>query len=130
VTSTGRMVVWFVLAGGGLILLSHLIRTVNRPPFSWLRRALETPVGVPLPPKDAPGALYYRPYPRRLSLNLLALVLGPVYYLLVGLWTHTAILVSLVLLSGGLLAPFVWIYCGVKANEDVLEFRVANRSVY
>ncbi|MDR7417653.1 MAG: hypothetical protein QN178_01940 [Armatimonadota bacterium] len=129
-TSTGWMVIWFVLAGAGLIVLSHLIRTVDRPPFSWLRRLLEAPIGIPLPSKDASGALYYRPYPRRLSLNLLALVLGPVYYLLVGLWTHAAIMTSLVILSGGLLAPVVWIYCGVKANEDLLEFRVANRSVY
>jgi hypothetical protein len=53
-----------------------------------------------------------------------------VYYLLIGLWTHTAIMLILILVSGGLLAPLVWIYCGLKANEDLLEFRVASRSVY
>jgi hypothetical protein len=128
--SAGWMVIWFVLAGGGLLVLSSLIRTVNRQPFSTLRRILEAPVGMPLPAGDAPGDLYYRPYPHRLSLNWIALVLGPVYYLLVGLWTHTAIMVTLILLSGGLLAPLVWAYCGLKANEDLLEFRVASRSVY
>ncbi|MDR7543932.1 MAG: hypothetical protein QN120_06765, partial [Armatimonadota bacterium] len=59
-----------------------------------------------------------------------ALILGPVYYVLVGLWVHAAIMAILVGVSGGLLAPFVWLYCGLKANEDVLEFRVASRSVY
>jgi hypothetical protein len=76
------------------------------------------------------AARYHRPYPGRLSLNWPALVLGPAWYLLAGLWTHASIQVTLVFLSGGLLAPFVWLYCGLKANEDLLEFRVARDSVY
>jgi hypothetical protein len=128
--SAGWMVIWFLLIGGGLLVLSHLIRTANRPPFTWLRKVLESPIGVTVPSREAPGDFYYRPYPRRLSLNWIALILGPVYYLLVGLWTHVAIMLVLIGLSGGLLAPLVWVYCGLKANEDFLEFRVASRSVY
>jgi hypothetical protein len=126
----GLWVIGFIVVCGALILLSNLIRTVNRPPFSWLRRILETPMGIPLPARDKPGELYYRPYPRRLSLNWIAMILGPIYYTLVGLWTHASIMLILILLSGGLLAPLVWLYCGLKANEDVLEFRVARDSVY
>jgi hypothetical protein len=128
--SAGWMVIGFLLAGGGLLILSHLIRTVDRLPFTWLRRVLEYPVGLPALSREAPADLYYRPYPPRLSLNWLALILGPVYYVLVGLWVHAAIMAILVGVSGGLLAPFVWLYCGLKANEDVLEFRVASKSVY
>jgi hypothetical protein len=129
-TSTGWMVIGFLGACGGLLLLSYLIRTVDRPPFSWLRHVLDTPVGLALPSKEAPEDLYYRSYPRRLSLNVPALVLGPVWYLLAGLWVHASILFTLLFLSGGLLAPLVWLYCGLKANEDRLEFRVARKSVY
>lgn len=128
--STGWIVIGFLGAGGGLVLLSYLLRTVDRPPFSWLRNLLEVPVGVALPSKEAPGELYSRPYPKRLSLNVLALILGPVWYLLTGLWVHASILFTLIFVSGGLLAPFVWLYCALKANEDLLEFRVARRSVY
>ena len=128
--STGWMVIGFLAAGGGLLLLSYLIRAVNRPPFSWLRNLLETPVGLALPSKEAPGELHYGPYPKRLSLNVIALILGPVWYLLTGLWVHASILFTLIFVSGGLLAPFVWLYCALKANEDLLEFRVAGKSVY
>lgn len=129
-TSAGWTIIGFVLGGIGLIVLSHLIRTVDRFPFSILRRVLETPVGVPLLARETPAELYYRPYPRRLSWNWVALILGPLYYVLVGLWTHAAILGLLVILSAGLLAPLVWLYCGLKANEDLLEFRVASKSVH
>lgn len=129
-TSAGMIVIIFILAGLALILLTYLIRTVNRRPFSWVRRVLDAPVGVTLPSKEAPGAIYYRTYPPRLSMNWLALILGPFWYLLVGLWVHASILVTLVFLTGGLLAPFVWLYCGLKANEDLVEFRVARNTVY
>ncbi|MDR7549490.1 MAG: hypothetical protein QN131_06060 [Armatimonadota bacterium] len=128
-TQSGWIVVGFVLVVLGLVVLSHLIRTVNRRPFTWLRRVLETPVGLPLPAQD-PAALYYRRYPPRLHVNWLALILGPVWYLLVGLWVHASIMGTLLFVSGGLLAPFVWLYCGLKADEDLLEFRVARDSVY
>ena len=95
-----------------------------------IRRVLEVPVGIPLPAQQNPSSLYYREYPRRLQINWLALILGPVWYLLVGLWVHASIMASIVFLSGGLLAPFVWLYCGLKADEDLLEFRIARHNVY
>ncbi len=97
---------------------------------SWIRRILDTPVGIELPRRPDPADLYYRPYPRRLQINWLALILGPVWYLLVGLWVHASIMLSIVFLSGGLLAPIVWLYCGLKADEDLHEFRIAQHNVY
>ncbi len=129
-TSSGMIVVTVLLVGIGLAVLSRLIQTVSRPPFTWLRKLLDIPVGIALPSREPSDALYYRQYPTRLSLNVPALILGPVWYLLAGLWVHVSIFFSLVFVSGGLLAPFVWVYCGFKANEDLLEFRVSRRSVY
>jgi hypothetical protein len=129
-TTTGSYVIGFILTGLGLIALSRLIQTVDRAPFSTLRRWMEVQVGVPLLSRADPASLYYHPYPSRLTFNWAAFILGPVYYLLVGLWVHASIMAILVVVSGGLLAPVVWLYCGLKANEDVLEFRVASKSVY
>jgi hypothetical protein len=78
----------------------------------------------PIPP------LYHQPMPPRLSVNWLALILGPVWYFATGLWVHASILLTIAFLSGGLLAPVVWLYAGLKANEDLLEARLARRSVY
>jgi len=81
--------------------------------------------------KDDPLAtLYHRPMPRRLSINWAALVLGPVWYFGAGLWVHGSILLTIAFLSGGLLAPLVWLYAGFKANEDLLDARLMRRSVY
>lgn len=126
--TSGILVLTVVATTLALVVLSHLIRTSARRPFPWLRRVLDTPVG--LPTREAPSDLYARPYPPRLSLNIPALILGPAWYLLAGLWIHASIQATLVFVSGGLLAPLVWLYCGLKANEDLLEFRVARRSVY
>lgn len=80
---------------------------------------------------DAPiPALYHRPMPRRLSWNWLAFIFGPIWYIARGLWVHATIMVGLYLLSGGILLPFVHIYCGLKANEDALEFRIQKDSFY
>lgn len=98
--------------------------------FGWINRVLDIEVGLPMPRQENPSELYYRPYPQRLQVNVLALILGPVWYLLVGLWVHATILFSLLLLSGGLLFPIVWLYCGLKASEDLLEFRIARHNVY
>ncbi len=95
-----------------------------------INRILDMPVGIEWPKEPGPEDLYYRPYPRRLSLNVPALILGPVWYMAVGLWVHATIMLSMVFLSGGLLAPFAWLYCGLKANEDFLEFRIARHNVY
>jgi hypothetical protein len=97
---------------------------------SWVRRVLDTPVGIEFPRRPDPADLYYRPYPRRLQLNVPALILGPIWYLLVGLWVHVTIMLSMIFLSGGLLAPIVWLYCGLKGSEDLLEFRIARDTVY
>jgi hypothetical protein len=68
--------------------------------------------------------------PPRLRINGLALVLGPIWYFLVGLWVHGVILLSIIFLSGGLLLPFVWLYAALKADEDLLDARLMKRSVY
>jgi hypothetical protein len=68
--------------------------------------------------------------PPRLSWNWAAALLGPFWYLWRGLWAHFCALTAVVLLSGGLLAPFVWLYCAVKANEDLWELRKARWSAY
>lgn len=75
-------------------------------------------------------SLYHRPMPARLRINWLALVLGPVWYFLAGLWVHGVILLSITFLSGGLLLPFVWLYAALKADEDLLDARLMRRSVY
>jgi len=71
--------------------------------------------------------LYHLPMPPRLQVNWLALVLGPFWYFLVGLWVHGSILLTLAFLSGGILVPFVWIYAALKANEDLLDARVMRK---
>jgi len=79
---------------------------------------------------DPLTTLYHRPMPPRLGVNWPALVLGPIWYLVTGLWVHGFILLSIAFLSGGLLAPFVWLYAGLKADEDLLEARLMRRSFY
>ena len=94
-----------------------------------LRKVLETPVGIAR--KDDPlVTLYHQPLPPRLKWNWWALLLGPFWYCGRGLWIHGVILLTIAFLSGGLLIPFVWLYAALKANEDLLEFRIARRSVY
>lgn len=128
-----------VLVVGAIWAIAYLLalaRTFARPAWDrvggWINRILDIQVGVPMPRQaaEAPRDLYYRPYPGRLQINWLALILGPIWYLLVGLWVHASILISLLFLSGGALFPIVWLYCGLKANEDLLEFRIARENVY
>lgn len=81
--------------------------------------------------KDDPlTTLYHRPLPPRLSINWWALLFGPFWYLGKGLWVYAAILLTIVFLSGGVLFPFVWLYAGLKADEDLLDAQLARRSVY
>ncbi len=81
--------------------------------------------------KDDPlTTLYHRPLPPRLAINWWALVLGPFWYLAKGLWVYASILFTIVFLSGGILIPFVWLYAGLKADEDLLDARIAQRSYY
>lgn len=92
-------------------------------------RVLETPVGIARP-DDPLATLYHQPLPPRLKWNWWALFFGPFWYFGTGLWIHGVILLTITFLSGGLLLPFVWLYAGLKANEDLLEFRIARRSYY
>ncbi len=85
---------------------------------------------VSLPARGDPPDLYTRPSPPRLSWNWGALILGPFWYLFQGLWVHGVILLVLTFVSGGLLAPLAWLYAALKADEDLLEFRIARKSVY
>ena len=94
-----------------------------------IRRLLDRPVGWGRA-EDPLRTLYHRPLPPRLRVNWLALVLGPLWYFLVGLWVQGVILLTIVFLSGGLLLPLVWLYSGLKADEDLLDARRWRRSVY
>ena len=90
---------------------------------------LDRPIGIERKANPL-DMLYHRQMPPRLGFNWLALVLGPFWYFFVGMWVLGAILLSIAFLSGGLLAPFVWIYAGLKANEDLLDYRITQRSFY
>lgn len=79
---------------------------------------------------DPLTTLYHQPLPPRLQINWWALLLGPFWYLARGMWVLASILFTIVLLSGGILVPFVWLYAGLKANEDFLDARIAQRSYY
>jgi hypothetical protein len=109
------------LVGG----LGRILRALTHP----VRRVLDLPVG-PRGPHDPLLTLYHRPMPPRLQVNWWALLLGPFWYLFTGLWTHAVILLTIVFLSGGLLAPLAWLYAGLKANEDLLEARIVRHSYY
>ncbi len=109
------------LAGG----LGRLWRSAG----GAVRKVLDLPVGLGRE-EDPLQTLYHRPMPPRLQVNWWALLLGPFWYLATGLWTHAVILFTIVLFSGGLLAPLVWLYAGLKANEDLLEARIVRRSYY
>ena len=122
---TFRIVTVGVLAALAVILWIAYSRSR---PAGAIRRALAREVS--LPARGDPADLYERPSPPRLSWNWAALVLGPFWYLFQGLWVHGVMLASLAFLSGGMLAPLVWLYAGLKGNEDLLEFRIARRSVY
>ena len=68
--------------------------------------------------------------PPKLGWNWGAFFLGPMWYLFEGLWVYTVILTCLLMLSGGILLPFVMVYSGLKANETLEDARLAHHSVY
>jgi hypothetical protein len=68
--------------------------------------------------------------PPKLGWNWGAFFLGPVWYFFHGLWVHAVILTILIVLSGGILLPFVMLYGGLKANETLEDARLARHSVY
>lgn len=94
-----------------------------------IRRFFNFPIGWERK-EDPIRTLYHRPMPSRLRINWLALILGPFWYFVTGMWIHGVILLTLVFLSGGLLLPLVWLYAALKADEDFLDHRLMRRSVY
>ena len=68
--------------------------------------------------------------PAKLGWNWWAFFLGPVWYLAEGLWVHAIIMTLLIGLSAGILWPFVAVYSATKANETLVDFRLARHSYY
>jgi hypothetical protein len=66
----------------------------------------------------------------KLGWNWGAFFLGPIWYLLNGLWVHAVILAILILLSGGILIPFVMLYGGLKANETRQDAQLARHTLF
>jgi hypothetical protein len=59
-----------------------------------------------------------------------ALLLGPFWYLSHGLTKKGLFLLAIALLSVGLAAPFIWVYCAVRAKTDFYECHLSDRSRY
>lgn len=97
----------------------------------WLKRALASYPQDPAlfsPAAQVERDLRHRSTPPKLSWNWGAFFLGPVWFLFHGLWVHAVILTVLILLSGGILLPFVMLYSGLKANETLEDARLARHS--
>ncbi len=60
--------------------------------------------------------------------NWFALFIGPFWYIFNGLLKKGIILLVIVIISIGLAAPFVWIYCAVRANPDLYEKKLFDKS--
>ncbi len=101
--------------------------------FEWagrgVQRFLNTEIGFERA-EDPVATLYHRPLPPRLGINWWALMFGPFWYVARGLWVHASVLFTIAFLSGGILIPFVWLYAGFKADEDLLDARIAQKSYY
>jgi hypothetical protein len=68
--------------------------------------------------------------PPKLGWNWWAFFLCPIWYAAEGLWAHAIIMMLLIGLSGGILWPFCAVYAGAKANETLVDFRLARHSFY
>ena len=58
----------------------------------------------------------------------LALIIGPFWYFIYGLVGKGAVLLLISILSFGFAAPFVWIYCALRAKTDLHEKTLYNKS--
>ena len=99
----------------------------------WYLRALAAYPRDPAastPAAAVEGDLAHRMAPPKLGWNWGAFFLGPLWYFLRGLWVYAVILTILIMLSGGILLPFVMIYAGLKANETLEDARLARHTVY
>jgi|FaiFalDrversion2_1042247.scaffolds.fasta_scaffold00508_6 hypothetical protein len=115
--------------GGAVYIGWKLLAPSWRSAWEEMDRSLGQ-ISLPFPRMDLREDLGGRIPPPRLSWNWAAAIFGPIWYLAMGLWAHFVALAALVLLSGGLLAPLVWLYCALKANEDLWEARKARWSAY
>jgi hypothetical protein len=99
----------------------------------WFKRALSS---YPQDPAlSAPAArverdLSHRSTPPKLGWNWGAFFLGPVWYLTHGLWVYAVILTILIMLSGGILLPFVMLYGAFKANETLEDAHLARYTLF
>ena len=99
----------------------------------WLKRALSSYAQDPAlfaPPARVERDLSHRSTPPKLGWNWGAFFLGPVWYLTHGLWVYAVILTILIMLSGGILLPFVMLYGAFKANETLEDARLARYSLF
>jgi hypothetical protein len=62
--------------------------------------------------------------------NLYALLLGIIWYMIKGMWAKAFILFILVLISGGLLAIPLWIYCSFAGYYDYYLFKVKGKKLW
>ena len=65
--------------------------------------------------------------------NWLAFILGPLWYLMNGLFFKGSFLIITLIIAISLfpfeyIIPIVLIYCGLKGNRDLYEKRLANKS--
>ena len=58
----------------------------------------------------------------------LALIIGPFWYFIIGLVGKGVVLLLISILSVGFAAPFVWIYCALRAKTDLHEKTLYNKS--
>lgn len=101
--------------------------------FIWYARSRPAyaPVRVgSVPPQFVEEDLQQFHTPPKLGWNWWAFFLGPIWYIAEGLWVHAIILILLIGLSGGILWPFAAVYAGAKANETLVDFRLARDSFY
>ena len=59
-----------------------------------------------------------------------ALLLGPFWYFSNGLVKKGLFLLAIALFSVGLAAPFIWVYCAVRAKSDLYEKRLIEKTRY